>query len=1455
MTEEHREKHSRHPLRKKALRWLMFIFLAILFLEFIVYFGSDLVLSNWARRRINEAAKDVYEVDFDRVRFSLLRRGLFMDGIIMKPLGERKPGQNQALFDLTLDQLALKNLWYNFSEEVVYVGKIAFDNPNISMDLPPRAIPRGSDEAKQTGNEKGSPVKALEYELKKIFDKINFTGVYISELEINHADLFFLNFLSKNSLKAENTKLLVKDIDWTTRDEWKTPFNARGFEFDLENVDFPLPDGVHSIRSEKVYISSLENVIDINGFRLKSDKSSESRAYYDVYLSRLRVGNVDLNEVFMTSNVRIDEIVLNDPEIMVQNNDLSEKDSTATGDLNELIEGILKSFEVQELSVNNGQFTTFSLSDTLKNRIDIKKLDFKMINFYLGEDGSRKTDQFFYGEDAAMDIENADLYLSDEVHVIYGDRVSVSSFKDEIIIENVTVEPRADALEQGLASHIMRISLPKLELSRTDLKRLYNEGIFTIEEMLIQSPKVEITELSQPEENKERGPVRELLEGYMNEIAIGKMDLRAGEVQFKNEKGVRSNDIGFEKFSLLLEKVFLQPNLDSEVRNQFLAEEMVLSLDKYRLKLRDNLHEFLADRVLIDSKQSLVVVTNFTLRPENPDSTQVILDTYGKSVIMDISIPEFRVEGIDLMSAYLDEKLVVNRILVPSPVANFTRFRKESTANSAIQVESPDEIQDLLTSYFSTVQIDSISFSDGQVQYKNFAGKRDISLSEDSLSLNLKGFYLEKGLAKNPDRTFFSDEIDLILRKYDFSVAGGNYEVDTDGLRFNSRSKTIEIDNLTLSPSSTIRSKIALSLNLPSVSLEGVDIESFLFDNQLQLDRLAVDGSEISLEINRNYQKEVTAEKPDQEAGKTLPKSIELVSIGAIEATNSNLSLNYRVGEDDFESIQTDFDLGITGLNLDSAANAQKDIASLFDEINLTLKDFSYTLPDSIHTIRFSDVYVDNTADETIFSHFEIVPSTTSGSLGSPIFSAKIDTLGVRNNTIREIQSTGVLDFTQLRLMNPRIDIYLDTVSQTRKPSPKTDSVPAKSGGLIESILLQDVLINNGNIALHNKETGQIPRMAFNNVSIGLEGLNLDLMKRSTKVNPQLLLEKDLSLSLSDYDIYTKDSLSKLSIGKVRYLDNTFILDSVHYRPALGRYEFLRAKGYQEDALDAFVTRIKLEGIDFDAYFANKNLKAHVLRLEGLQMEVFRDKRIPFKEGVIKPMPQYLMENAPFDMELDSVILSDGFIRYEEFVPRAMLPGSIYFDELNASIAPFVMRKSTEEFPLKSSLLYVTAQLMGDGDVELVADMNFGDPYPMDVDVRLGEFDLTKLNSMVTRSSFIRILDGTVTDAKWGFKMDDDVARGKMNFRYEDLKIEFVDSLTLQRGRGKLGLMTFLANAFTKSDNPRKFFNRRVVSRIYFERDKSRFIFGGWWRATFSGLRGAVGLGQPAAPKKEEEEE
>ncbi len=1450
MSDQQHIKKSAHPIRKKIIKWFMIVFLSLLFLEFIVYFGSNLFLSNWARNKINDATDDVYNIEFNRLNFSLLRRGIFLDGIIMKPVSGviAKPGQ--TLFDFTLDELAFRGLWYSFSDNIFYIGNLEFDNPNINMDLPENSERQSIKEDSVKGI-KESPIKKLEDEVKKSISGMKLNGLVIRTLDVNHADLFFLNFLSENSLNAQNTTLSVKDINLTTKEVWETPFNARGFEFDLEKVSFSLPDNVHSILADEVFVSSIENQLELVNFSLIPDKSKESKSYYSIHLNQLRVGNVDLNKAFITSNVLIDEIVLDDPHFKVERLIKTEKDTTGTDDLNELIEGLLESVSIKELSVNKGKFVTSNANDTLRNRIEIGELDFKMIMFYLGNDESKKVNQFFYGEDASMEIRDANIYLSDELHIIKGERILVSSFKDEIDVENFSFQPREEALKKKDPDQIIKITLPRLSFTQANLKLLYNEGKFEMDEMKLNSPQVEIIELKKKEaESGQKVSVKDLLEGYLSEIKIARFDLDNGGMQFKNEAGERSNDIGFESFSLELDEVFIQPNSSRSINDFLYAKDMVLSLDKYRLKLKDNLHEFMADNVTIDSKNSLLSISGLIIRPENPEQVQQVLDSYEKSVILDFHIPEFRAEGFDVRAAFEEERLEIRQILIPNPELSMIQFRKKQSSKEGSSMESSDEIGGLITSYFKKIEIDSLNFSQGKIKYENYSGQKDITFQEENLSLKLKGFYVDETGTTRDDKTFFSEEIDLRLENYAFNLAGGNYIASTSDLNYNSLDQTIIIENLELVPGPELESKIALSLDLPQVAFKGVDIESFLFENKLELNNLKVTGGKINIEIDKDYKKDENSEKKEER--RSLPKSVELVKIDSIEAVESTLGINFRSGTSEAQSIQTYFDLGIHGFHFDSATNTREDLSGLFSEINLSLQDFSFALPDSLHTIIFSSVNVDNTVDATIFSNFQVVPKSTKTAPGSPIISAKIESLSIQNNTLKEIQKTGIFNLDKIILTNPLIDLYLDS-TEKEKTVKKVDS--RNKDGLIQSILLQDILIQNGKFALHDKETGPIDRIAFEGVNFELQDLNLDLFSKDQKLSPQLLLEKELSFSLSNYHFLTDDSLNKIDVGKISFLENDLIVEDISFGPAVGRYNYLAKQGFQSDAIDGKVKKVTLQKIDLNQYFLDKKIIAQGLIFDSPELEVFRDKRLPVKEGVNKPMPQDLLKNAPIALEIDSVKITNGIIFYEEFSPKAMLPGSIFFSDVQMLMSPFIMTKSGKMFPYDSTSLIASSKLMGEGEVNLKAKLFYEDPYPMDVQIEMGEFDLTTMNDMLSRGVFVRILEGKVTDGKWDFVVNDDFASGTMNFNYEDLKIEFLDSLTLERGRGKLNLLTFLANTFVKNDNPRKFLNNRVTSRIYHERDKSKFIFGGWWRATFSGLKGALGLGQAKIPKRKDEED
>ncbi|HCX74475.1 MAG TPA: hypothetical protein DHU93_02660, partial [Algoriphagus sp.] len=215
---------------------------------------------------------------------------------------------------------------------------------------------------------------------------------------------------------------------------------------------------------------------------------------------------------------------------------------------------------------------------------------------------------------------------------------------------------------------------------------------------------------------------------------------------------------------------------------------------------------------------------------------------------VDLKVPSFRVEGVDIKKALLDQELYIKQILVPRPELTYTKYRDRSQKREANQLDSAEGIRELLESYFAIVSIDSVSFQEGKFNFSDLSGRREISFVEEDLSLTLKGFYMDNLGNYDESKTFFSDEIILNLADYSFSLARGDYDVTTSNLVFNTKNRTLVIDTLRLMPGDNLRSKLSLSLILPKVSFEGIDLEDFLFDNRLDLDKLNVVGSTISLE-------------------------------------------------------------------------------------------------------------------------------------------------------------------------------------------------------------------------------------------------------------------------------------------------------------------------------------------------------------------------------------------------------------------------------------------------------------------------------------------------------------------------------------------------------------------------------------------------------------------------------
>ncbi|MDN3668597.1 hypothetical protein QWY93_04570 [Echinicola jeungdonensis] len=1427
---------------KKSHRRLIRVFVisifSLLFLQVSLYFGSDWLLRSYLQKKVEEKSGGKYAIDFERFNISLLELGFYFDSFTLTPNDESVfEREEKPYYIINVPEVSLKGLRYDFSDKVIEIGTLRFQNPMIQSR-------HEEDILKSSGR---TSLQLFEEEVRKSIQALEINEILLKDLFVDQADFLMENFVSERSIQAENANLHIQNLRLLQPREVPAPFNAQGFEMGIENFEMLLADSVHTIKAAKVKVSSLENFIRANSINLVPDLSQSAEVYYEILLDNLELEDADINKVFYTTEVDIGSLKINKPRFSLYSEGGQMDREIENYNLYPLIKDILASISIEDLEIKDGEYLQRSLSDPNKNRIEAARIQFEMNQVYLGPDEEKKNNQFFYAQDAVLDLSEVKVALADGVHWVTGEKVYLSSAEDRVKIDGIRLAPHEEVEEDV---NQFEVEIPSLSLEKANLKRIYNESVLDISEMEISSPSVFLVNIGKGNEQKVNSTLKKLTQDYLRAIYIDRLELNNGDMVLSNKIQMSEDSLSFGKVSFVLENFSLDEELEPDSTNRiFLAEDLQLEIEDYALKLADNLHLFSADRIFVDTKSDFLQIDGFRFVPLEPDNLQQNLHRLEKTTALDIHIPAFYVHGIDIPTAYFKNKLRIKQIEIPSPEIKISRYIEKTGEKEKVE---RSDIYRLLNNYFSLIQVDSVSVMDGSIEYDNFVGDRIRTFSENEVSIHLRNFALgEGGIDQEENGLLFAEELDISLNNYVFNIAEGKYTIQADRVRFNSSQDELVTSNVRLRPRRDLGMKVALGADIPKLSFKGVDLEAFLFDNTLSLSKVRLSDAGVYLYVNRDQELAEEDSENEKKKDRNLPKTIDVIQIDTVQADNARFDLLFSKNNEERKLINTGVNLSFYGLFLDSAKLQEGDIVGFFTNMALDIDDFSLSLQDSIHTINFSKVELNTQSDEIILENFNVQPVNYYGKKGVPVIEARIPLVTLKTQSLTTFQETKDFNIQDLKLKNPEITLYLDQEKLAKVQNNENQQEAIQN--VIQNLRVDKFHLDSGTIRLRKKGDG-IAVQAFEDLNVELSDLEFDFTKPST-FDEKIFLNEGYQFELPDYELKLPDSLNILKVGLVVLTKGQMVLKDVFFEPRYGRYEYMKRLGHQADAIQAHIPLVKFEGLDVPQLLQNEDILAHKMDIQKPRVQVFRDKRYPLEKDLFRPMPQQLMRESGIKMEVDSLFLNDAQVIYEEFPEKGMVPGHITFDSLNARVSPFHLGKSlANDYQPDSSVLEAGALINGAGKIGVSVDMEFEAPYPMDVDVEIGEFDASIINTILATNAFARLKRGTIKPSFWSFRANDDFSEGHMTLRYNRLALSLLDERTLKKAGGRKGILNFVMNVFAvRGNNPRQFFNRLQSSPIYFERDKRKFIFNFWWKSTFSGIKGSLGLGEPGPARKEEE--
>ena len=505
----------------------------------------------------------------------------------------------------------------------------------------------------------------------------------------------------------------------------------------------------------------------------------------------------------------------------------------------------------------------------------------------------------------------------------------------------------------------------------------------------------------------------------------------------------------------------------------------------------------------------------------------------------------------------------------------------------------------------------------------------------------------------------------------------------------------------------------------------------------------------------------------------------------------------------------------------------------LEDDLQTTLTTRFDRATNSAYTLDIGDFELEILGRQLTVT--DIRMSTKQDSVDHKL-TATLDALNVRGMGFLKLLISQQLSLQEVELVNPSINFTAaKQQSSTNRQLKLTDYSKRLSEitlQVLENVKIPHLAAQGLSVTYTRPELSADTLLSFKDSYIRLQDITID----STLIKDKRVLPADnITTVFRDIHLKTANELYELSADKLQFNSDTQQLNirSIKFMPQLSKEAFAHKVGHETDRITMTIDEINGREINTSNLNRAEKMEAQQISVQKPDIDIYRDKRPPFPPNNRPPLPRQMIQNIPFPVDIDTVSIAEGNIRYSERVPKADKAGYVTFADLKAKIYPLSNLNQQQS-------IILTAQTNIMDQAKLQAHFTFpANTSNQHIKGTLQSMDMTSLNKALVPMAFVRIDEGEIMDMDFEINLNKKQSKGTVMLRYRDLKVSLLDKETSEENFGDK-LKSLLANTFAvkssnTGDDPR-------TGTINFERDPQKSVFNYWWKSLLSGLKSSLGL-------------
>lgn len=1408
----------------------------------LMYFKAQSYLNENLSEFIAKKSKGKYELTFDNLSINFGHWGFEIENVVFHP--------TDSIIKTINNTIVGKQL-YSFSTPKIHFGQIKLLKLIFSGQLEigeilinqPELIIHG----KQTGDDdKKNNIKSVLLELRPLVTK-TFKYIKINKIELANASFDFYNLLGDTRKLSNAENITIGILNFYT-DSLLLPdpnrlFDASDIYLRMSNYQNKLGDSIHTLTAKTITYSLIKSQIEAENIELSpNNRRVSTREKYDIFVPKAIIKSRHLKEFYRNIAIPIDSIVLTDAIIKYWTGLKSTKTlikKMDDFDLYELIKDEFSSVSIANFRLENAQLMLYGDQADQVSHQEVKNIRINLEDFLLDSVSSQDTSRIFYSKNIDFSASEYDLTLGDNIHRLRAGHLDLSTKKKSVFVKNIQLYPVLTDQAKISLKNTIDGSCDSVRLDLFDFKKAYHTSRFFFQCINIFNPVVQLTQNTVAEDKPEPESssfVYSLISNYLKGIYSNQVSIQKGKFTLLNKTGTLQKGHIETSFKLFLNGFALDEISAQSSDRLFFANQIDLNFNNYQMQLVDQLHKLTIENFFISTRQKQASLKNLHLFPDSKENMEELLKKYNRSELYEFSIPDLSFINTDFHQAFFQKKFYADTLSIKMPTIYYENFAYLKPLKQKANFE---DLYFLISNYLEDIHIGKVDIPDGTIRLINHSkNEKTISLN-NHFSLGLENMQInQEQFGKK--KLLFSEQVEFSVRDHLIRLSDNVHVIKAGTVGFSTRRKEVYVTNARMYPETNSQNFSSINWNIqlviPEIRIKGINVEDLYFDQKIDADNVLISSPEIKL-----YQKNKKTKPTElKEVSFPLPEEIESISIRQFNLNNGSLKIFSELGVQPVLLVQSDLKMESQDILIQNNENSNRPEFKS-GKYTAGLFQFKFTPKDKNQQISIEELNFSTSERHILAKQLTIKPKTKSTKQDQ--FELRIPSLSMNGFDIDNAYRNYQYFFESILVEKPVFLLY-NNAKDSMQLNPFKVNLYAHFESFADVFAAKHLKVNEADLTVYKNNKKKI----HENITFDLSNFNID-----NKPSSGFLHSTDFSFSIQNTNRQDAKKLYQFAIGSSEYSskNNRFTARDLRIIPNLSREKFNKQNGYQSDYFEGKLDSVVISQPNIRRWFDNGEMAGRSMSVNGLDLDIYRDKRIPFDEKRRPEMFQDIIKNLPYPIQIDSLKLIDARIKYAEQPLLGDEQGQIRFSNLNVCLKPFTnMKVSGSEIP--DFKLDGTATIMD--SCQMKVSMKFKMNHPDNLFTASGSlspFKMRILNPVLGPLSLVSIRTGQVDQFTFNFTADKTQATGQLLFGYNDLRISVLE---LKDGNTKEAkFASFMANSLLlRSKNPRG--KELLPDEISFQRDQKRSVLNYLWKSIFSGIRNTLGIKDKAESEEKPKE-